>query len=141
AAVFEAAGLRASAALLLLEEAALRRLQLEARDVLKRRIPDPARGEAGRLLAIEDLLTRPAQLAPDGYGLPQPAERRAIGRDATDLARRWQGQRDALFAQGRGWLPADRRAALEAVENNVAVLGTRLRELHRAAGGLDLPGH
>jgi len=141
AAVFEAAGLRASAALLLLEEAALRRLQLEARDVLKRHMPDVARDGAGGLLAIEDLLTRPAQLAPDGYGLPQPAERRAIGPEATALAARWQGQRDALFAQARGWLPAHRQAALEAVEGNVAVLGSRLRELHRAAGGLELSGH
>jgi hypothetical protein len=128
ATAFAHADLRAGAALLVLEEAALRRLEAQARDALKRHMPEPGRDAARALLRVEDTLTRPAQLvAGDGYGIPQAGERDAVSRDAATLAARWQSQRDALFAQARTWLPAAQRDALEATEANVAALGARLR--------------
>jgi hypothetical protein len=130
AGVFAGADLRAAAALLVLEEAALRRQQLRARDTLKRRMPVAGRDATQRLLQLEDTLTRPALLVPgDGYGIPQAAERDAVGRDAASLASRWRTQRDALFARARAWLPAPQREALAATEANVAALGARLRVL------------
>ena len=136
--VFADAGLRASAALLLLEEASLRRQELEARDALKRRLSRTTPEAARDMLATEDLLTRPAQLAPDGYGLPQPAERAAIAREGEALAARWHRQRELLHRQARTWLPPRIRQTLQATEANIATLGDRLRRLHQAAGGVVL---
>jgi hypothetical protein len=127
AAVFAAAGLRASAALLVLEEAALRRQQLQARAALKRRMPADGIAATRGLLRIEDLLTRPALLVPDGYGLPSPGERATATRGGATLAARWRRQRDGLLARAREWLPAAQRDALDATEANVATLGARLR--------------
>jgi hypothetical protein len=134
AAVFPDAGadLRASAALLVLEEAALRRQEAQARDLLKRRMPTPGRAAARGLLQLEDTLTRPARMLDGGgYGIPQDDERATAQRDAGALAERWRGQRAALLAQARDWLPAPQRDALEATEANVAALGAQLR--HAAA--------
>ena len=139
AAVFDAAGLRAGAALLLLEEAALRRLQLAARDALKRNLADERLDRIRGLVAMEDALTRPATLAPDGYGLPQADERGAIARDAGALADRLQRQRSALLAKARDWLAPGMLQSLDATEANVATLGHRIRTLHEQAGGLQLP--
>jgi hypothetical protein len=130
AAAFTTADLRASAALLVLEEAALRRQEAQARDALKRHMPAPGRDATLGLLRIEDTLTRPALLlAGDGYGIPQAAERDAALRDSTMLAARWRTQRDTLLARARDWLPAAQRDALDATEANVAALGARLRDL------------
>jgi hypothetical protein len=130
AAAFAGADLRAAAALLVLEEAAVRRQELRARDTLKRRMPDAGRDAAKGLLRLEDTLTRPALLVPgDGYGIPQAGERDAVARDAASLAERWRRQRDALFARARDWLPAPQRETLAATEANVAALGARLRQL------------
>ena len=128
AAVFARADLRESAALLVLEEAALRRQEMLAREVLKRRMPVPGREAARGLLRIEDTLTRPARmLGGDGYGIPQAEERAAALHDATTLSERWRRQRDALLAQARAWLPAPQRDAFDATEANVAALGAQLR--------------
>ncbi|MGN6112476.1 MAG: DUF7844 domain-containing protein [Luteimonas sp.] len=130
AAAFDRADLRAAAALLVLEEAALRRQELRARDTLKHRMPMAGRDAAKGLLQLEDTLTRPALLVPgEGYGIPQAGERDAVARDAASLAARWRRQRDALLAQARDWLPAPQREALDATEANVAALGARLRQL------------
>lgn len=130
AAAFDDADLRTAAALLVLEEAALRRGEAQARDALKRRMPAPGREDARALLRLEDMLTRPARLlGGDGYGIPQPAERDAVLRDAAALSARWREQRDALLARARGWLPAAQRDTLDATEANVAALGARLRRL------------
>src|SRR5690606_25882127 len=92
----ERGDLRASAALLLLEEAALRREELRARDELKRLLPSPdapAGEQAGEvhaqlqaLLALEGLFSRPATLLPSGYGLPQREERAALAAEAARQA-------------------------------------------------------
>lgn len=142
------ADLRASAALLLLEEAALRREELKARDAIKRQLlePDAARRERSaqareavqEVLARQAMLVRPAALGDEGYGLPQQ-ERKALQARAVELSAQvkadWQGLRQAA----REGLPAGQREALAETEKNLAALGARLRELNRAQGGLQLP--
>lgn len=140
------ADLRASAALLLLEEAAQRRQELLARDAIKRQLLDrggqrqpavEARDRLRRALAQEALLTRPAALQAGGYGLPQ-AERTALDARAaalaSDVAMGWSD----LHRAAREALPAGQRQTLRGIEDNLAALGARLRELHRAQGGMRL---
>lgn len=147
-AVLERAGLRASAALLLLEEAALRRQELLARDELKRRYLGGERERNGfdgdtalrDFLRLEGLLSRPAGLLPEaGYGLPQADERIAAEREGNRLTMQWKQQGDDLRVEARKWLPEARRTTLEATEANIALIGERLRRLHREQGGLQLP--
>ncbi|OPL22003.1 hypothetical protein B5L72_34705, partial [Pseudomonas aeruginosa] len=83
---FAKADLRASAALLLLEQASLRRQLLLAQDELKRlylgHLDKPAGDQrlevAGKtfqqILDDSGFLSRPAELLEGGYGLPQAAE-------------------------------------------------------------------
>ena len=93
------ADLRASAALLLLEQAALRRQELLARDELKRRFLDPdadkradnadALAALHDVLRLEGFLGRPAALLPDaGYGLPQSEERATLTQESNLRAAR-----------------------------------------------------
>jgi hypothetical protein len=141
--------LRTSAALLLLEQAALRRQELRARDELKRRlfgrdarqdgVHAQARDAANGLLRMEGLLSRPAMLLPgSGYGLPQRDELDTAQRNGTAMAAQWKQQRAALLSQARQWLPDSARTALEDTEANIDSLGTRLRHLHAEQGGLQL---
>nr|WP_225876354.1 DUF4105 domain-containing protein [Lysobacter terrestris] len=144
------ADLRSSAALLLLEQAALRRQELRARDELKRRLLGRvggrdtaganARTATQEILHLEDLLTRPAQLLPGGgYGLPQPDEYRAAAGESRALATQSREQREKLLAAARRWLPLASQRALEATEANIDLLGQRLRELHDEQNGFQLP--
>jgi hypothetical protein len=138
------AGPRDGAALLVLEHAAHRRLEVRLRDVLKRRWhlaaaeQDAAADTLHALLAAGDGLSRPAQLLDRGYGLPQQTERATLRGQADALGHRLQALRDALEIQGRAALPMDAQRRLAATERNLATLGARLRELHRASGGLQL---
>ncbi|WP_368565069.1 DUF4105 domain-containing protein [Pseudoxanthomonas sp. UTMC 1351] len=142
-------GLRTSAALLLLEEAALQRQESLARDELKRRYlgsreqigTDAFDGVAALrdLLQTEGYFSRPATLLPEGgYGLPQAEERKALlqasGRYATQLKQ----QRASLRESARRWLSPEQSAALEGTENNIGMLGERLRRLHKEQGGMQL---
>lgn len=161
------ADLRASAALLLLEQAALRREEQRARDALKRGLfrlerqgrgaaastPDagdgigagaaPGRGsdaglpallaaalrEGGALASPSGLLSLP------GYGLPQVAERDQARAGADERAARLRSLEARLHQAARDWLPPGHRAALEQTEANIALIGERLRQLHRDEGG------
>lgn len=143
----ERADLRASAALLLLEEASLRRQELLARDELKRRFfgrasgPESEDAVAGlqNLLRLEDMLSRPAALVPgDGYGLPQAREREALMRTSLGKAEEWRQRSKILHAEARRWLAPSRQRAISDAEANIALLGERLRRLHREQGGLRL---
>jgi hypothetical protein len=143
------ADLRASAALLLLEQAALRRQQLLSRDELKRRFfghdaerrdmaADPL-GAFQDLLRLESYLSRPAELLPDaGYGLPQAAERETLAQESNRLAAQWREQSVWLRSEARQWLSPERRSALDATEANVDALGEQLRRLNHEQGGLEL---
>jgi len=139
----ERGDLRTSAALLVLEEAALRREQAQARETLKQRIlrGDGASGEAAervrQLLADGAWAGRPALLLEDeGYGLPQTQE---LERLAALLERddaRLRTLRDALHLQAREWLPPVQLARLEETERNIERLGGRLRAVHDTATSL-----
>ena len=145
----ERADLRASAALLLLEEAALRRQELLARGELKRRFlgRDADRGAADTdalaavrdVLRLEGVLSRPATLLSDaGYGLPQDEEREALTQESNQRAAQWRQQNDLLRGETRRWLPPQRKVELDATEANVDALGRQIRRLHQEQGGLKL---
>lgn len=145
----ERADLRASAALLLLEEAALRQQELLVRDELKRRyLGQGTHQKAGGFdgdvalrdfLRLEGFLSRPATLLPNGgYGLPQADERRALEREGERYAAQRKLESAALRAEARRWLSSERRSMLEGTEANIALLGERLRWLHKEQGGLQL---
>ena len=134
------AGLRAAAALLVLESAALRREEALARDELKRRWLGQSRKlhEAGDLagplqefLRLGGAFSRPASWLDgvDGYGLPQAAERAVlVSRVQQDAADR-QHQAMALESGIRRLLPPARREALQGTEVNLELIGARLQEL------------
>lgn len=144
------ADLRASAALLLLEQAALRRQELLARDEIKRRffgrdvsVRGAARADAlvalQDVLRLEGILNRPAALLPDtGYGQPQLEEREMLTQVTNRHAAQLREQSGWLRSEARRWLPMQRQAALDATEANVDTLGEQLRRLHREQGGLEL---
>ncbi len=145
----ERADLRASAALLLLEEAALRQQELLVRDELKRRYLGQGErqgaggfdGEAALrdFLRVEGFLSRPAALLPDGgYGLPQTDERKTLELKGERYAAQRKRQSAALRIDARKWISSERRSMLEGVEANIAMLGGRLRRLHEEQGGLQL---
>ncbi len=143
------ADLRAGAALLLLEQAALRRQQLLSRDEIKRRYfgsgADRSADGSQALAALKDVrrlegyLGRPAaMLQGAGYGEPQAEERDALSREGDRLASEWREQTDWLRNEARAWLSPERLASLDATEANVDALGEHLRQLHRDQGGVQL---
>ena len=143
----EQADLRAAAALLVLEQASLRQQELLARDVLKRRMFKRSRDDENvadmrdalqEAMQVDAAFARPAAMAPDGYGLPQQAEREAIQRRANAQAREWRQQDARLRQAARDALPESQRLALDATRDNLEVLGRRLRQLHRDTGGMEL---
>ena len=143
------ADLRTGAALLLLEQAALRRQQLLSRDELKRRFFGRDAGRRANdlvaLLALQDLLrlegflSRPATLlTATGYGLPQAEERATLAQESNERAAQWRQQSGWLRSEAHRWLSEERRVVMEGTEANVDALGERLRRLHREQGGLEL---
>ena len=141
--------LRASAALLLLEEASLRQQELLVRDELKHRYlgrgtrqdADGFDGEVALrdFLRVEGFLSRPAALLPDGgYGLPQTDERKTLELEGERYAAQRKRQGAALRVDARKWMSPERRSMLEGAEINIASLGERLRRLHKEQGGLQL---
>lgn len=141
------ADLRASAALLVLEQAALRRQEVLARDELKRRLlgrgtevermPNTL-AALERLLALEGVLSRPALMLQGGYGLPQRSERESLQAEAAARVAAMAEQSASLRAEGRRALMAQRRIELQATETNLQTLGERLRMLNREQGGVQL---
>jgi hypothetical protein len=133
------AGLRASAALFLLEQATHRRQELRMRDFLKRRLltgdldAERARNTILQLLDNVGALTRPAALldGETGYGLPQSQERpRLLAQMESRNAQLTQGWR-TLWKQAPEQLPAREREDWEGTEANLALIGERLRKLAR----------
>ncbi|MBB5769369.1 DUF4105 domain-containing protein [Xanthomonas euroxanthea] len=143
---FERGGLRETAAALLLEQAALRRQELLARDALKRLLTpgaagrDSVQGQLQSLFARQAQLSHPATLLGSaGYGLPQADEQldlsARVAQETGVLVDGWK----QLQALGRQQLPAEVRTGLEQGEANVQRLRARLRVLARgdaAAGKL-----
>ncbi|MCI2263607.1 DUF4105 domain-containing protein [Xanthomonas indica] len=152
--------LRASAALLVLENAARRRAEQRGRDALKRRylgkpLPSAAAGAGGgdasgdtrdaasavrAVLAEQGLLSQPASLlqGQPGYGLPQAQERAWLQVQGQARIAALHDEGAALQTRLRGLLPAPLQADLAQVDANLATLGERLRTLNREGGGLQL---
>ena len=134
------ADLRAGAALLVLENAALRRQQLLLRDELKRRYlgRDAPADIAQALQALRTWLgdtgfaSRPSELLPEGYGLPQADERARIAEEARTRVAHLREQDGVLRSELERWLPADQRKVLQGIEANLDTIGARLRTLHAA---------
>ena len=138
------AGLRAAAALLVLESAAWRRQQALARDELKRRwlgagddvdgVPMATADALRDFLRLGGAFSRPAAWLDGvaGYGLPQAGERTVLQARVREDAQHRAGNARMLEVQLRELLPASRRAALEGTEANLALLGERLRALDDA---------
>lgn len=138
---FKRGGLRETAAALLLEQAALRRQELVARDALKRLLRPGIAERAAVQDQLQSLFARQAQLSHPaalldgsgfdgpGYGLPQADEQQRVSaqvaRASSGLADGWK----QLQALGRQQLPAELRADLEQGEANVETLRARLRML------------
>jgi len=131
------AGLRASAALLLLEQAAQRRQELRARDWLKQRLSrrdaeaTEARGQVQALIADAGMLARPAALLDGvpGYGLPQAAEREALQARLPAHNARLASGWPALRAQARAALPATQREEWDGIDANLQQIQARLKVL------------
>ncbi|QHG86928.1 DUF4105 domain-containing protein [Xanthomonas sp. NCPPB 1638] len=135
---FDRGGLRETAAALLLEQAALRRQELLARDAIKHLLRPGAAGLDAVQAQLQQLFARQAQLSHpaalldgEGYGLPQPSERdhlvTQVAQSSAGLADGWK----QLQQQGRQQLPPPLRERLMQGEANVQRLQARLRELAR----------
>ena len=147
---FAQANLRTSAALLLLEQAALRRQLLLAQDEVKQRYlnaaslkdgtVDKANDALQQMLANTGFLSRPAELlGSEGYGLPQAEERVHLEQVSKTRQAQLLQLSNHLDQEVRALLGAERAKAIAAVETNVKHVGDHLRALHKAAGGLQLP--
>jgi hypothetical protein len=144
---FDGADLRASAALLLLEQASLRRQLLLAQDEVKQKYLG-ARDQGGMananktlqaLLAGSGFLSRPAELLDSGgYGLPQASEWQRLQSESSSRQEQLQKLSGELDKEVRALLEPERAAEIAADEENIKQLGEHLRALHKAAGGLVL---
>jgi len=147
---FERADLRTSAAMLLLEQAALRRQLLLAQDEVKQRYLSGRSQQDGRvdkanrtlqeILANSGFLSKPAELlGQGGYGLPQAQEREQLLDSSRERQARLQSLSTDLDKEARALLDPKRDKEIRAVETNAKLIGDHLRALHKAAGGLELP--
>ncbi|HYQ54747.1 MAG TPA: DUF4105 domain-containing protein [Pseudomonas sp.] len=147
---FSQADLRTSAALLLLEQASLRRQLLLAQDEVKQRYLNAAALKDGsiskadqtlkQMLANSGFLSRPAELlGAKGYGLPQPDERKHLEKVSSERQAQLLRLSTDLDKEVRALLEPSRAKEIAAVEANVKQIGVHLRALHKAAGGLQLP--
>lgn len=139
---------RAAAALLLLEQAALRQhIHVIQHDLKKRYLADDGTNDglsdAGRLMQelITDssFLSRPADLLSDGYGIPQAAERDLLQSSARQRHGSLLTTADQLDNRLRAMLSVKQQQELDGTQYNIELLSEHLRQLHREAGGLVLP--
>lgn len=140
--------LRTTAALLMLEHAALRRQVQRLQHELKQRYLSDGAGdtllnEAGdlmqQLLRGGSVLSRPADLLDSGYGLPQPADRHLLESRARQQYTSLLAMSDRIEEQLPMLFTARQRSELEGIGSNIQQLQQQLRRLHREAGGLQLP--
>lgn len=147
---FAGADLRASAALLLLEQASYRRQLLLAQEEVKQKYLG-GRGQPGggmenanktlqAMLANSGFLSRPAELLDgSGYGLPQANEWQRLESESSHRQETLLKLSAELDKEVRALLTPERAREIAANEDNIKQLGDHLRELHKAAGGLVLP--
>jgi hypothetical protein len=134
----ERGGLRATSALLLLEQAARYREELRARDGLKRALGTAGEGGDSALAALLALLddagqlVNPAELVGgEGYGLPIGEERAAAAAATERISARGVPAWAQLQAQMRARLPAAQQRELLTIDGTLATLGDRMRRLAR----------
>ncbi len=127
---FDKADLRTSAALLLLEQASLRRQLLLAQDEVKQRYLNAAALKDGsinkadetlkQMLANSGFLSRPAELLDaKGYGLPQPDERAHLEQVSAERQAKLLRLSTDLDKEVRALLEPSRAKEIAAVEANV----------------------
>ncbi len=147
---FARADLRTSAAILLLEQASLRRQLLLAQDEVKQRYLTAREQQDGRvskatgtlqdILANSGFLSRPAELlGSDGYGLPQAEEWQRLETQSSERQKTLKRLTGDLDSEVRALLEPARAAEITASEENLKQMSEHLRALHKAAGGLQLP--
>ncbi|MBX8591233.1 DUF4105 domain-containing protein [Pseudomonas cichorii] len=147
---FDKADLRTSAAILLLEQASLRRQLLLAQDEVKQRYlgareqKDGSVSKASKtlqeILASSGFLSRPAELlGSSGYGLPQAGEWQRLEAESSQRQKQLKRLTGDLDKEVRALLEPERATEIAANEANLKQMGEHLRELHKAAGGLQLP--
>ena len=143
------ADLRASAAMLLVEQAALRQQLLLAQEELKKRyLSGRERGDASlakadgtlqQILANSGYLSRPAELLNDeGYGLPQAAEWQRLEEQSDQRQAQLNQLSEELEREVRLLLNEERSQELASIERNLEQISQHLRQLHKAEGGLEL---
>ncbi|MGH8055434.1 MAG: DUF4105 domain-containing protein [Stenotrophomonas sp.] len=120
------------AAMLLLEQAAWRRQELLARDVLKRRLlsakgADDALEQFNELMARADVLLAPGNLPAPGYGIPIAHERLTLQADVVAGSEKAGVQWQALRQQAVDVLPAGQRLQMAGIEANLDYLREQLR--------------
>ena len=139
--------LSTTAALLVLEDAALRRQLQDLRQDLKRRFLDSRRDERDMLeaealmkalLQGSTYLSRPADLLPRGYGVPQSEETAELEQAAANRRADLLEKTDLLEQQVQALLLPAQRLELEHIQRNITLLRDHLREMHRRSGGLQL---
>jgi len=138
----EQGNLQATAALLLLEQAALRREELRARDALKRLLGHPDKGDASARDTLRALLEDTGQLVSPaalvtggGYGLPSLEERAQAADAAAQLSAQSVPAWKALQQQLKQRLPQAQQHELAMIDSNLARLGARMRALAREDEG------
>jgi hypothetical protein len=147
---FAKADLQSSAAMLLLEQASLRRQLLTAQDEVKQRYLSAREQKDGsvskatqtlqEILASSGFLSRPAELLDSGgYGLPQAGEWKRLEDQSSQRQKQLQRLSGDLDKEVRALLEPERAAEIAANEANLKQLGEHLRAMHKAAGGLELP--
>lgn len=144
----ERGGLRTSAALLVLEQAAQRRQTAQVREQLKRRYLEQRNGAAfssddplGQLLRRSAYLGRPSQLlAGGGYGVPQPSEKAELVARSEELRDELRLVRAEVERLAREWMEPQQRERVDAIASNRDLLGERLRRLHLGQGGAPASG-
>lgn len=134
----ERGGLRATSALLLLEQAARYREELRARDGLKRALGAAGEGGDSALAALLALLDDAGQLVNpaglvggEGYGLPIGEERTAAAAATQRISARGVPAWAQLQAQMRARLPVAQQRELLTIDDTLATLGDRMRRLAR----------
>ncbi len=147
---FEHADLRASAAMLLLEQASFRRQLLLAQDEVKQKylgargLKDGGMYKANKtlqeILASSGFLSRPAELlGSSGYGLPQAQEWEMLESESSQRQKQLLRLTGDLDKEVRSLLEPARAAEIAATEVNVKQIAEHLRTIHKASGGLQLP--
>ena len=134
----ERGGLRATSALLLLEQAARYREELRAREGLKRALGTAGEGGDSALVALLALLDDAGQLVNpaglvggEGYGLPVGEERAAAAAATQRISARGVPAWAQLQEQMRARLPAAQQRELLTIDDTLARLGSRMRQLAR----------